>query len=92
MKSFPRWMRYAWTCTPPISGIIKVNIGGTRGIFYDVEGMILLQFGKAIQICSVVHSKLLVVRYGLLVAMASTWEAMLLLCLNQIPVMLWHSC
>lgn len=72
-----------WVWTPPASGQIKVNVndsyfgssgkGGIGGVFRDLDGKVLLQFGKEVLVDSTVHVEVLAFRGEILVAVTSRW-------------------
>lgn len=74
-----------WVWTPPANGVIKVNIDGSylddlgkwgiREVFRNSKGNVLLQFGKKVNVDSVVHAKVMALREGLLMVAISQWAS-----------------
>lgn len=72
-----------WVWTQPNIRCIQVNVNidgsyktesekeGIEGVFWDANGMILMQFSKELSVDSTIHLELLAIREGLLLAEAS---------------------
>lgn len=77
--------RRSWVWKPPNSGFLKINVNGSflcsfgRGGIWDLirnsKGKVVIQFCSELRVDSTIHAKVLTLRKGLLVAMASQWAS-----------------
>lgn len=78
--------RKSWVRKPLNLGFLNVNMddsflgssgpGGIGGLIRDLESRVLVQFCKEVRVDSAVHTEVLVLREGLLVAMALCWASL----------------
>lgn len=70
---------------PPPLDTIKIDVNrffssvtnwsDIRGVFYDHDGRMILHFGKNVSVDSAIQQKVMIIKEGLLITIASWWAS-----------------